>query len=273
MFSLKDKVIIITGASRGIGREIALRCAKDGARVVIAAKTSDPNPKLPGTIHSVAAEVEAAGGRSLALQVDVRSEESVLALVNKTAQVFGGIDILVNNAGAISLTSTDSTPLKRFDLMQQVNTRATFLCSQAVLPYLRKSTHPHILNLSPPINLKPHWLAPYVAYTISKYGMTLCTLGMAAEFQKEQISVNSLWPKRIIATAAVKMLMGDAGIQHSRTPEIMAEAAYAILTKPKGALSGKCLLDEEVLAEKGIHDFSRYAVQAGVTAQTDLYVD
>ncbi len=269
---LKDKIIIITGSSRGIGREIALRCAADGANLVIASKSAEPHPKLPGTIFSVAKEVEAAGGKALPLAVDVRNEEDVVKMVQKTVETFGGIDALVNNAGAISLTSTEQTPLKRYDLMQQINARAVFLCSQACLPYLKKSTSAHIINMSPPISLDPKWLVGHVAYTMSKFGMTMCTIGMAGEFANHSISVSSLWPKTLIHTAAIEMLMGSEGEKHARKPKIVADAAYVILNSDSKRFSGKVVLDEEVLRESGVSDFEPYACVPGQKLYPDLYL-
>jgi citronellol/citronellal dehydrogenase len=273
MTTLTGRTIIITGASRGIGRAIALRCAADGANLVIAAKSAQPHPKLPGTIHSVAAEVIAAGGKALPIAVDVRSEEDVQRMVAETVATFGGIDALVNNAGAISLTPTADTPLKRYDLMQQVNTRAVFLSAQACLPHLKRSSSAHIINLSPPISLDPKWLAGHLAYTISKYGMTLCTLGLAAELAADRIAVNSLWPRTIIDTAAVEMLMGQSGRQHARQPQIMAEAAYQILITTGRELTGQTLLDEDFLRQRGQQDFSQYACTPGEDLLPDLFVD
>jgi len=272
MKPLQGKTIIVTGSSRGIGREIALRCAADGANLVIAAKSAEPHPKLPGTIYSVAKEVEAAGGKALPIVLDVRNEENVQEMVRKTVEDFGGIDALVNNAGAISLTATDQTPMKRYDLMQQVNARAVFLCSQACFPFLQKSKGAHIINLSPPISLDAKWLAGHVAYTMSKFGMTLCTIGMAAEFEAYNISVSSLWPRTLINTAAVQMLMGGAGEKHSRTPRIVADAAYAILCSDTKRYSGRAVLDEQVLGENGVKDFSGYSCVPGQELLPDLYV-
>jgi citronellol/citronellal dehydrogenase len=273
MNTLRGKTIFITGASRGIGREIALKCAKDGANIVIAAKSAEPHPKLAGTIYTVAEEVKAAGGNALALRVDVRNEEEVTGSVKEAAAHFGGIDILINNAGAIKLTTTDSTPAKSFDLMWGVNTRATYLCSQACLPYLEKSSFAHILNLSPPINLDPKWLQNHCAYTITKYGMSMCTIGMAAEFKEKGVSVNSLWPRTAIATAAIEWLMGDDGMRGSRKPDIMADAAYAIFTQAKGSLSGQLLIDEDFLRTQGVKDFERYAMVPGATLFPDFFID
>ena len=273
MNTLSGKTLFITGASRGIGREIALRAARDGANVTIASKTSDPHPKLEGTIHSVAAEVEAAGGKALALQLDVRDENAIAAAVARTAQAFGGIDILVNNASAISLTPTTETPAKRFDLMMSVNMRATFLCSQACIPHLRESANGHILTLSPPLGMKPKWFAGHVAYTMSKYGMSMCTLGMAEEFRGDGIAVNSLWPRTTIATAAVQVHFPEAILRASRQAAIMADAAHAILTSDARANTGHFYIDEDVLRERGVTDFAKYAVTPGVPLFTDLFVE
>lgn len=274
MTTLKGKTLFITGASRGIGEAIALKCAADGANVVVAAKTSEPHAKLPGTIHSVAEAVEKAGGRGLALQLDVRDAERISAAMKRAADHFGGIDILVNNAGAIKLTTTDATPAKSLDLMMGVNVRATFLCSQAALPYLEKSSHAHILNLSPPISMDTKWFKNNVAYTLTKYGMSLCTLGMAAEFRDRRISVNSLWPKTAIATAAIIWLMGDDAVKNSRKPEIVADAAYDIFTTPPGEITGQHLLDEDFLRNhRGIKDFDHYACVPGNPLMPDFYVE
>jgi citronellol/citronellal dehydrogenase len=272
MNSLKGKTVFITGASRGIGRSIALRCARDGANIVIAAKTSDPHPKLSGTIHSVAAEVEQAGGRALPLQVDIREEEAVFAAVKQSVETFGGIDILVNNASAISLTGTLQTPIKRFDLMQQINTRGTYLCSQACLPHLLKASNAHILTLSPPLNLNPAWFAPHVAYTIAKYGMSMCTLGMAREFADRGVAVNSLWPRTTIATAAVEVFFPQA-LAASRKPEIMADAAHWILTQDSRTCTGNFFIDETVLRNAGVRDLDRYALTPGVPLANDVFLD
>jgi citronellol/citronellal dehydrogenase len=272
MRTLKDKTVFITGASRGIGRAIALRCARDGANVAIAAKTAEPHPKLQGTIHSVAAEVEAAGGRALPLHLDIRDEAAVEAAVRQTAEKFGGIDALVNNASAISLTGTLSTPIRRYDLMQTVNTRGTFLCSQACLPYLLKAENAHILTLSPPLNLDPKWFAPHVAYTIAKYGMSLCTLGMAREFAAQGVAVNSLWPRTTIATAAVEVFFPES-IQASRKPQIMADAAHAILTRDSRSATGHFFIDEDVLRSAGVTDLEQYAVTPGARLHQDIFLD
>jgi citronellol/citronellal dehydrogenase len=273
MSSLKGRTLFITGASRGIGREIALRAARDGANVVVAAKTSDPHPKLEGTIHSVADEVVKAGGKALALQLDVRDEAAVVEAVNRAAREFGGLDILVNNASAISLTPTEATPAKRFDLMLGVNVRATFLCSQAAIPHLKKSSNAHILTLSPPLNMDPKWFAGHVAYTISKYGMSMCTLGMAEELRGDGIAVNSLWPRTTIATAAVAVHFPEAILKASRHAAIMGDAAHAILTSDAKKNTGNFYIDEDVLKRGGVKDFERYAVTPGVPLFQDLFVE
>lgn len=272
MATLRNKTLFITGASRGIGRSIALRCAQDGANIVIAAKTAEPHPKLSGTIHTVAREVEQAGGRALPLQVDIREEEAVFAAVKQAVGAFGGIDILVNNASAIGLTGTLATPIKRYDLMQTINARGTYLCSQACLPHLLKAANPHILTLSPPLNLNPRWFAAHAAYTISKYGMSMCTLGMAAEFKERGVAVNSLWPRTTIATAAVEVFFPEA-LASSRKPEIMADAAYLILTRDSRSASGNFYIDDEVLRAAGVTDLGRYAVTPGVPASPDIFLD
>lgn len=272
MASLAGRTVFITGASRGIGRAIALRCARDGANVVIAAKSDVPHPKLAGTIHSVASEVVEAGGQSLAVRLDVREEASIDAAVAAAVEKFGGIDIVVNNAGFISLTPTSETPLKRFDLMMAINARAVFACTRAALPHLEKSSHAHVLNLSPPISLDPRWLAGHAAYTVSKYGMSLLTIGMAAEFKRKGIGVNSLWPRTTIATAAIEVHFPEEILRRSRTPEIMADAAYAILSSDPRTLTGRLLLDEEILREHGITDFDAYAVTPGTEPFPDLFV-
>jgi citronellol/citronellal dehydrogenase len=272
MGDLKGKTLFITGASRGIGKAIALRAAADGANIVIAAKTAEENPKLPGTIHSAAAEVEAAGGKALPLQVDIRDEEQVRQAVQRTVETFGGIDVLVNNASAINLTPTLQTPMKRFDLMWSVNARGTFVCSQACIPYLEKSSNPHILTMSPPLNMDPKWFAPHVAYTIAKYGMSLCVLGMAEELRGAGIAVNALWPRTVIATAALAMLGGRIQPENCRKPEIVSDAAHLILTKDSRSTTGNFFIDENVLAEAGITDLDRYAIQPGKPLMPDLFV-
>lgn len=256
---LAGRTIFITGASRGIGKAIALKAAQDGANIVVAAKTAEPHPKLPGTIYTAAAEIEAAGGKALPCIVDVRDEEAVRSAVKNAVDKFGGIDILVNNASAISLTPTEQTEMKRYDLMHNINTRGTFLVSKECIPYLKKSNHAHILNISPPLNLNPLWFGNHVAYTMAKYGMSMCVLGMAREFEKDNIGVNALWPRTAIYTAAMEMLTGKESDQFSRKPEIMSDAAYAILCKEPRNCSGKFLIDDEVLAAEGITDMKQYA--------------
>ncbi len=273
MPTLQGKTLFITGASRGIGKAIALRSARDGANVVIAAKTTEPHPRLPGTIYSAAEEVEARGGRALACAVDIRFDDQIAAAVDAAVAKFGGIDVLVNNASAISLTGTLETPMKRFDLMHQVNTRGTFACSRACLPHLRKSDNPHILNLSPPIDLRPEWFAPHAAYTIAKFGMSMCVLGMASEFRSAGIAVNALWPRTVIATAAVQNLLGgEATVRGSRTPDIVADAAHVILTGPSREHTGQFFIDEDVLRAAGMTDFSQYQVVPGADLVPDLFV-
>lgn len=273
--SMKDKTVFITGASRGIGRAIALACAQEGANVVIAAKSDQPNPKLPGTIHSVADEVEAAGGKALALVLDVRDEAMVKEKVNQAGEHFGGIDALINNAGAIRLQGVEKLPVKRYDLMHQVNARAVFVCSQAALPWLKQSDRAHILSLSPPLNLAPKWFAQYGAYTTTKYGMSMLTLGMAEEFRRHGIAVNSLWPRTLIATAAIEFEVGGPEMMaQGRKPEIMADAALAILGHSHETLSGKLLIDEDVLREAGVTDFEGYRYSAGdKPLLPDLFLD
>ncbi|NBP12073.1 MAG: NAD(P)-dependent oxidoreductase [Actinobacteria bacterium] len=264
--SLKGKKIFITGGSRGIGLAIALRAAKDGAMIAIAAKTNEPNPKLPGTIHTAASDIRAAGGEALAIQCDLRDENQISAAVEKAAKEFGGIDILINNASAINLTPTLQTPAKRFDLMFDVNVRGTFLTSQAVLPHLQESAkagrNPHILTLSPPLSMKAKWFRNHVAYTMAKYGMSMCVLGMAEEFKREKIAVNALWPRTAIDTAALAMIPG-VDTAACRTPEILADAAYIILNRPSGECTGNFFVDDEVLASQGITDLEKYSVVPG----------
>ena len=271
-FSLGGKTLFITGASRGIGLAIGLRAARDGANVVIAAKTEKAHPKLPGTIYSAAAEIEAAGGKALPLLVDIRFEEQVSRAVEQAVSHFGGIDILVNNASAISLTGTLETPLKRYDLMMGVNTRGTFLCSQTCLPHLKKAVNPHILTLSPPLDMRAKWFAPHLAYTMAKYGMSMCMLGMAEEFRADGIAVNSLWPRTIIATAALQVIPGSEP-ERGRTPEIVADAAWHILTLDSRSATGNFFIDDEVLAAAGVTDLSRYAGSPGTALRADLFVD
>jgi citronellol/citronellal dehydrogenase len=269
--SLKGKTLFITGASRGIGLAIALKAARDGANIAIAAKTADPNPKLPGTIFSAAQEVEQAGGKALALQCDIRFEDQVTAAIAATVEKFGGLDICVNNASAISLTGALQTDMKRFDLMHQVNTRGTFLVSKLALPHLLKAANPHVLALSPPPDLNPAWFAPNTAYTIAKYGMSLTMLGLAAEFSG-QVAFNGLWPRTTIATAAVNHLGGDQMMRQSRTPEILADAAYAIFHKDAKSFSGRFLIDDTFLAGEGVTDFDQYRVDPTQTLLQDLFV-
>ncbi len=269
--SLKGRTLFVTGASRGIGKAIALRAAADGANIVIGAKTTEPHARLAGTIYSTAEEVELAGGKALPLALDIRDEVAVAKAMSQAAEHFGGIDILINNASAISLTGTLATPMKRFDLMFGVNVRGTYVCSQAALPYLLRADNPHILNLSPPLNLEPRWFGNHVAYTMSKYGMSLCVLGMAEEF-RGKVAVNALWPKTTIATAAVEMLGGEALMSSSRKPTILADAAYLILTRPRD-LTGNFFLDEDVLRDLGaVTDLSGYAVKPGAMLTPDFFV-
>lgn len=268
--SLSGRTLFITGASRGIGKAIAVRAAQDGANIAIAAKTAEPHPKLEGTIHETAAAVEAAGGKALPIILDVRDPDAIAAAVTQTVEAFGGIDICVNNASAIQLTPTLMTPAKRFDLMHQVNVRGTFLTSQACLPHLLKSEHAHILNLAPPLNMEPRWFAGHVAYTMSKYGMSMCVLGMAEEF-KGKVAVNALWPRTAIATAAVNMLGGEAMMRGSRTPEIMADAAHWILSQGV-EVSGNFFIDDEALAKAGVTDLERYAVDPTAQLVPDFFV-
>ncbi|GGA86927.1 short chain dehydrogenase [Arenimonas soli] len=272
MSNLRGKTLFITGASRGIGLAIALRAARDGANVAIAAKSAVPNPKLPGTIHSAAAAVDAAGGQGLALQCDIREEEQVKAAVAATVERFGGIDILVNNASAIWLQGALQTPMKRFDLMQQVNARGTFLCSQACLPHLLDSANPHLLTLAPPPNLDPKWWGPHTGYTLAKMGMSFVTLGLAAEFGPRGVAVNALWPRTVIATDALKMIPGTEPAK-CRTPEIMADAVHAVLSRDSWRFSGQFLIDETVLRESGVTDFSPYAVDPSQPLLPDLFLD
>jgi citronellol/citronellal dehydrogenase len=275
--SLRGKTMFISGASRGIGLEIAKRAASDGANVALIAKTDQPNPKLPGTIHTAAAEIEAAGGKALPIAGDIRDDAQVQAAAKRAAERFGGIDILVNNASAISLTGTLETPMKRFDLMFGVNVRGTYCCSQACLPYLRQSAqagrNPHILTLSPPLNLKPRWFKSHVAYTMAKYGMSMCVLGMAEEFRGDGIAVNALWPRTVINTAALAMIPG-VDPKLCRTPAILADAAYAILNRDSRKHTGNFYLDDEVLAAEGVTDLDRYAVLPGTKKFIpDLFLD
>ena len=272
MSDLKGKTLFISGGSRGIGLAIAARAAADGANVAIAAKTAEPHPKLPGTIYTAARAIEAAGGRALAILCDIRDELQVVRAVQQTVETFGGIDICVNNASAIQLTGTLETDLKRYDLMNQVNARGTFLVGKTCIPHLKKAANPHILTLSPPLDMKARWFAPHLAYTMAKFGMSLCTLAWAEEFRGAGIAANSLWPRTTIATAAVHMLGGDALMRQSRTPEIMADAAHAILTQDSRQFSGRFCIDDLVLWDAGVRDFSKYAAVAG-TKDEDLRLD
>jgi citronellol/citronellal dehydrogenase len=258
--SLRGRTLFITGATRGIGHAIALRAAADGANVVVCGKTTEPHPKLPGTIFSAAQDVEQAGGQALAVALDVRVESQVDAAIAAAVSCFGGIDILVNNASAISLTGTLETPMKRFDLMHEVNVRGTFMCSQKALPHLRQSSNPHILNLSPPLHstISPRWFGPHLAYSMSKYGMSLCVLGMAAEFRQHGVAVNALWPRTAIDTEAIRLIAGEDARRRTRSPRIMADAAHWILTQPSRQVSGRFFVDDEVLRAAGVTDLSAY---------------
>jgi len=266
--------MFISGGSRGIGLAIAKRAAQDGANVIIAAKTAEPHPKLPGTIYTAAEEIEAAGGQALPVVCDIRSEEAVERAVAEGVKRFGGIDICVNNASAISLRPTETTSMRRFDLMHQINTRGTFLVSKTCVPHLLESANPHILNLSPPLNMEERWFAPHVAYTMAKYGMSLCVLGMAGEFREQGIAVNALWPRTAIATAAVQNLLGgEEMVRHSRKPEIMADAAHIILTKPSREFTGNFCVDDEIMESIGVTDLSGYAVDPSLDLMPDFFVD
>ncbi len=273
MPSLAGKTVFITGASRGIGKAIGLAAAREGANVVIAAKSTVPHPKLEGTIHSAAEEMERAGGKALAVKCDVRDEAEIQAAVAAAVARFGGIDVLVNNASAIFLAGTVDTPMKRYDLMHQVNARGTFACSQACIPHLARSANPHILNLSPPLSLNPRWFAPHVAYTMAKYGMSLCVLGMAEELRDRGIAVNALWPRTVIATAALNVLGAQETARHGRTPEIVADAAMAILRREARVCTGNFFIDEAVLRAEGVTDFGKYAVRPGESLMADLFLD
>jgi len=273
MTKLNGKTLFITGASRGIGKAIALRAARDGANIVVAAKTDRPHPKLAGTVPTSVAEIQAAGGKALGCIVDIRFEDQVQNAIDRAVEVFGGIDIVVNNASAIYLANTTDTPMSRYDLMQSVNARGTFLVSKLCISHLSKSANPHILSISPPLNMEARWFAPHVAYTIAKYGMSLCTLGMAEELRDRGIAVNSLWPRTVIATAAVQNLLGgDAVIRRSRKPEIVADAAYAIVTRTSRDCTGNFFVDEEVLASEGNSDLSRYSVTPGAELIPDFFL-
>jgi citronellol/citronellal dehydrogenase len=271
---LSGRTMFMSGGSRGIGLAIALRAARDGANVALIAKTTEPHPKLEGTIYTAAEQIEAAGGTALPLPGDIRNEDQVLDAVQKTVDEFGGIDIVVNNASAIQIEGSETLPMKRYDLMQNINTRGTFLVSRACVPHLKKGTNPHVLTLSPPLNMKPHWFQHHLAYTIAKYGMSMCTLGMAAEYADDGIAFNSLWPRTIIATAAVQNLLGgDEAMARSRKPEILADAAHAILVRDSRECTGNFFIDDEVLAEAGVTDLSDYTYGDGSMLQTDIFLD
>jgi len=271
--SLAGKTLFVTGASRGIGLAIALRAARDGANVAIAAKTAEPHPKLPGTIYTAAEEIEAAGGKALPLIVDVREEASVLAAVEQTVQRFGGIDICVNNASAIQLTGTLQTDMKRYDLMHQINARGTYLTSKACLPHLKQAANPHVLMLSPPLDMSPRWFGTHVAYTMAKFGMSMCVLGMAEEFKGDGVAFNALWPRTGIATAAIKnALAGEEGMRRCRTPDIMADAAYAIFNRNAREFSGNFLIDDTFLYGEGVRDFDQYRVDPTQPLMPDFFV-
>jgi citronellol/citronellal dehydrogenase len=270
---LKNKTALITGGSRGIGKAIAARLAKAGCNIAIAAKTTEPHPKLEGTIYTAAKDIETLGVKCLPLQCDIRNEDQIEAAVEETVKTFGGIDILINNASAISLTPTEHTEPKRFDLMMDIEIRGTFFMCKSCIPYLRKSSNAHILNLSPPLNLNPKWFAQHLAYTISKYGMSMIIIGLAEELKKDKIAANALWPKTTIATAAVQNLLGgDALMKMSRTPEIVADAAYTIVSKSSAEYTGNFFIDEDVLTKEGVSDFSKYAVDASQKLMTDIFL-
>jgi len=271
--SLSGKTLFVTGASRGIGLAIALRAARDGANIAIAAKTAEPHPKLPGTIYTAAEEIEKAGGKALPLIVDVRDEASVLAAVEQTVGKFGGIDICVNNASAISLTGTLATDMKRYDLMNQINARGTYLTSRLCIPHLKRSANPHVLMLSPPLDMSAKWFAGHTAYTMAKFGMSMCVLGMSAEFSADGVAFNALWPRTGIATAAIKFaLAGDEGMRRCRTPEIMADAAHAVFEKPARAFTGNFLIDDSFLYAEGERDFDKYRVDPSQPLMPDFFV-
>lgn len=270
---MKGQTLFITGASRGIGKAIALRAAQDGANIAVVAKTKEPHPELPGTVYSSVEDIEKAGGNGLACIADIRYEDKVEAAVDKTIKEFGGIDILVNDASAINLSSTLQVSMKRFDLMFSVNVRGTFLCSKLCLPYLKKGNNPHILNMAPPLNMDPKWFKNHLAYTMSKYGMSMCVLGMAEEFKKDKIGVNALWPRTAIATAAVRNLLGgEDSIKHSRKPEIVADAAYYIFKRASNNCTGNFFIDDEVLMEEGITDLTKYSVRPNAKLMPDFFL-
>jgi citronellol/citronellal dehydrogenase len=272
--TLAGRTLFISGGSRGIGLAIALRAARDGANVALIAKTADPHPKLEGTVYTAAAQIEEAGGHALPVVGDIRDEDQVTQAVALTVERFGGIDVCVNNASAINLSGTEALEIRRYDLMQSINTRGTFVVSRACIPHLKLAGNPHILTLSPPVSLEPRWLGPHVGYTIAKYGMTLCALGFAAEFAADGIASNALWPRTLIATAAVQNLLGgEAAMARARRPELYADAAYAVITKPSRDCTGNAFLCEDVLAADGVTDFDRYAYQPGSEPEADLFVD
>ncbi len=272
--SLAGRTLFVTGASRGIGLAIALRAARDGANIAIAAKTVEPHPKLPGTIHTAAQQIERAGGRALPIAADVRDEQAVLAAVRQCVEHFGGIDVCINNASAINLAGTAQIDMRRYDLIQQINTRGTFLTSRACLPHLQKSANPHILTLSPPLDLRPKWFAGHLAYSLSKYGMSLCMLGLAEEYRAAGIACNALWPRTTIATAAVEFALGGVQMmRRSRKPEIVADAAHVILNRPSRECTGQFFIDDSVLYESGVRDFERYSVEPGSALLGDIFID
>jgi citronellol/citronellal dehydrogenase len=272
--TLAGKTLFITGASRGIGLAIALRAARDGANIAIAAKTAEPHPKLPGTIYTAARDIELAGGKALPLVVDVRDEASVAAAVSECVGRFGGIDVCINNASAINLAPIEQIDMRRYDLLQQINTRGTFVTSRACLPHLRKAQNPHILTLSPPLDLRPKWFAPYLAYALSKYGMSLCVLGLAEEYRAQGVACNALWPRTTIATAAVQFALGGAEMmRRSRTPQIVADAAHVILNRPARECTGQFFIDDSVLYEAGVRDFAPYSVEPGGPLLGDVFID
>jgi citronellol/citronellal dehydrogenase len=271
--SLRGKTLFITGSSRGIGLAIGLRAARDGANVAIVAKTAEPNPKLQGTVYTAAEEIDRAGGKGLPVVCDIRFEDQVGAAIATCVRAFGGIDILVNNASAISLTGTEQTPMKRYDLMHQINTRGTFVCSQAAIPYLKKASNPHILNISPPLNMEERWFAPHVAYTMAKFGMSMCVLGMAGELRRDGIAVNALWPRTTIATAAIQNLLGgEIAMRGSRKPSIMGDAAHAIVTRPSREFTGQFCIDDDVLAAEGKTDLREYAMDPNAQLLPDYFI-
>jgi citronellol/citronellal dehydrogenase len=272
--TLEGKTLFISGGSRGVGLAIAIRAARDGANVALIAKTGEPHPKLEGTVYTAARQIEGAGGRALPVVGDIRDETQVERAVAQAVERFGGIDVCVNNASAINVSGTEALEVKRYDLMQAINSRGTFVVSRACIPHLRRSGNPHILTLSPPISLEPRWLGPHIGYTIAKYGMTLCALGFAAEFRDDGIASNALWPRTLIATAAVQNLLGgDKAMARSRKPELYADAAYAVITKPSRECSGNAFLCEDVLAAEGVTDFDRYAYRPGAEPEVDMFVD